>query len=239
MRLSAPFSVPSRVERPHSALASFRAVLVVTAVVGCGPDAPPASPSPMALGTPKLEPAMPFVDTPATWGAFHSKRHLLTVHLPDGHAWKVDDHARPELYAIHPATRSELTVSLGPAGDLVGRTQCEAIARKKGLLPAVELRTLEDRVTVGPEAYDTRIWVALEVRPQGQLAAHLFAFGGMIRSCFFFHFRTEVQSLASEEVLTQRLALARTRILDRVDLDPPRVTPDAELPRERESPKKP
>ena len=187
----------------------------------------------------RAEVAPPYVDTASAWRGYHSNRHLLTVHLPDGQAWKVDDHGRSELIAQHPATHSELTVAIEPAGDLVGRAQCEAIARKKGRVPAGDLRTLEDRVTVGPEAYDTRIWVALEVRPQGQIAGHLFAFGGLIRTCFFFHLRTEVPNLASEAVLSSRLALARTRILDRIELDAPRVTTDAELPRATETPKKP
>jgi len=173
------------------------------------------------------------VDTPTAWGAFHSKRAQLTVHLPEGRAWQVDDHTRPELLAVHPGTRSKLTVALEPAGELVGRAQCEEIARKKGRVPEGDLRTLESHVTVGPEAYDTRVWVALEVRNNGELRGHLFGFGGMIRTCFFFHLETAVTGLAGEDVLSGRLALARTRILDRVELDPPRTTVDADVPREK------
>lgn len=213
-------------------------VCMAYTAIGCGPEGQVAAPSGPAVA-PSAEIAAPYIDAPAAWGTFHSKRHLLSVPLPEGRAWHVDDHSQPELMATHPATRSQLTIALEPAGDLVGRAQCEAIARKKGRVPKGELRTLEDRVTIGPEAYDTRIWAALEVRANGSITAHLFAFGGMIRTCFFFHLRTEVPSLASEGVLSARLALARTRILDRVDLDAPRVTTDAELPREHEAPKKP
>ena len=216
----------------------FTLFLLGSALFGCGHEGQVAAPSVGPGAAPPVEVAAPYVDAPAAWGVFHSKRQFMTVHLPEGRAWHVDDHTRPELTATHPATHSALTVLLEPAGDLVGRDQCEAIARKKGRVPASDLRTLESHVTVGPEAYDTRIWVALEVQPGGQLKGHLFAFGGMIRTCFFFHLETSVASLASEGVLSSRLALARTRILDRVELDPPRVTSDADLPREKEGAKK-
>lgn len=215
------------------------ALALVSFALGCGPSTP--APETLPANGPAKAPsqrAAPYVDDDPAWGVFHSKRHFTTVHLPEGRAWQVDDHRHPELVAVHPATRSKLVLALEPARDLVGRAQCEEIARKKGRIPPGDLRTLESHVTVGPEAYDTRVWVALEVRNDGELRGHLFAFGGMIRTCFFFHLETAVESMANEDVLSARLALARTKILDRITLDPPRTTTDTEMPRQSDRDKK-
>lgn len=215
------------VARPWTALALG---LSLGALPACENGEPVRAPSD-ETATPAREPAPPFVTDDGAYGSFHSKRHFVTVHLPEGHAWQIDDRTRPELFARHAATKSELRLSMENANELVGRSQCEASARKKGLVPEGEVRTLSDRVTVGPDAFDTRIWVALEVSRTGRLKGHVFAFGGNIRTCFFFHASTEVASVADEDVLSQRLALLETRVLDRVDIDPPRIRADAELPR--------
>jgi hypothetical protein len=207
-------------------------------VLGCAasppePKGPALAPSPSA----PAETAAPFAEDDKAWGSFHSSRFFVTLRLPEGKAWRIDDHARPELVAKHDPTRSELHLAIERQPDVVGRAQCEADARKKGRVPSVDLRTVEDRVTVGPEAYDTRVWVALEVSTRGAIRGHLFAFGGMVRSCLFFHYTTEIPSFASERVLSSRLALVRARVLDAIAVDPPRTTSDAELPRAKEGPK--
>lgn len=211
--------------------AAFACVVSLGALPACGNGEPIHAPSSSSSATPSREPAPPFVADEGAFGAFHSKRHFVTVRLPEGHAWQIDDRTRPELFARHAATKSELRLFMESGNELVGRAQCEASARKKGLVPEGDVKTLSDRVTVGPDAFDTRIWVALEVGRTGRLRGHVFAFGGNIRTCFFFHASTEVASVADEEVLSQRLALLETRVLDRVDVDPPRIRADAEVPR--------
>lgn len=170
------------------------------------------------------------------WAPFHSKRHMLTVQLPEGKAWRIDDHTAPELRATHEGTQTELTVAIEPAGELVGRAQCEALARKKGRVPTGDLRTLEDHVTVGPEAFDTRVWVAVDIGNKSVLVGHVFAFGGNLRTCLFFHAKTTVPSAGSEIVLSERLAIAKTGLFGRMTLDPPRTSVETEVPRVPASP---
>ena len=165
------------------------------------------------------------------WAPFHSKRHMLTVRLPEGRAWRIDDHTTPELRATHEGTQTELIVAVEGAGELVGRAHCEALSRKKGRVPTGDLRTLEDHVTVGPEAFDTRVWVAVEIGNKGVLVGHVFAFGGNLRTCLFFHAKTTVPSAGSEIVLSERLAIAKTGLFGRLALDPPRTSVEVEVPR--------
>ena len=73
------------------------------------------------------------------------------------------------------------------------------------------LRTLEDHVTVGPEAFDSRVWVAVEIGKKNELVGHVFAFGGNIRTCLFFHARTTVPSAGSEIVLSERASRGSCR----------------------------
>src|SRR5688572_24903944 len=46
----------------------------------------------------------------AHWGKFHSKRFQVTVPLPEGRAWKIDDHRQPDLVAVRRETTSRLHV---------------------------------------------------------------------------------------------------------------------------------
>ncbi|HMI84826.1 MAG TPA: hypothetical protein VK550_12085, partial [Polyangiaceae bacterium] len=42
------------------------------------------------------------------WATFHSKRFELSLRLPDGPAWKIDDHRSPWLRATHDGTSSKV-----------------------------------------------------------------------------------------------------------------------------------
>jgi hypothetical protein len=153
---------------------------------------------------------------------YHSKRLALSLPLPDGSHWRIDDHSRPELIATHAATRSRVVLAVFRTEDLVGRAQCEAMARDRKLVPEGELHTLEDEVTVTQQAFDTRVWVALQAggaadRP---LAGYVLAFGGFLRKCYVFSFSTEVSGAAEEGELSARLAYARARILGGLEMDP-------------------
>ena len=100
-----------------------------------------------------------------------------------------------------------------------------------------ELGTVDDQNVTGPDAYDTRVWVAVEpgAAPGAPLTGHLFAFGGLLRRCLFVHFATSVASDRDEPVLSARLATARTRIVGAITLDAQRVT-DAARPPEMPAP---
>ncbi len=187
--------------------------------------------APTTSGGPGPPRAGEFSSNEASLKRFDSLRFHLSIPLPDGASWRVDDHSRPELFAEHPATRSSLTIYEFTGPELMNRQRCEARSREMGLVPTrPELRTLEDTVTVGPEAYDSRIWVALSPgdHPGAPLGGHVFAFGAFIRKCLLFHYASDVTSDRDESILTARLAVARIEILAGI-----RIIPFDEPPRDR------
>jgi hypothetical protein len=193
---------------------------------GCG-----ASPTPHEVsGAPPKAAAIAFPDDLVALPRFHSKRLAVSVPLPDGHVWRIDDHSQPELVATHAPTRSKLVVAVFRADELVGRGQCEALSRGRRLLPPVDLRTLEDGAAITQQTFDTRVWVAIDPGrgPGASLVGYVMAFGGFLRKCFAFVFSTQVDNAADEPVLSSRLAFVRARILGGLELDafgtPPRDT---------------
>jgi hypothetical protein len=202
------------------------------ALVACG-DAPRVE-APTAAAGP--DPARAFEDLGA-WPAFHSKRFQLSVPMPDGHGWRIDDHRQRQLVATHAPTRSRIEAWAGEETELVNRQRCEARVRELGLAPRAELDALEDAVATFPEAYDSRIVVALErARPKQPLVGHVLLFGGFLRRCLFVRFSSEVASPDEAAALSTRLAAARARIVGKVALDPPRVRSGAEVPRDKPVP---
>jgi hypothetical protein len=172
-----------------------------------------------------------FPDDPAPLPRYHSRRLAVSIPLPDGRAWRIDDHSQPELVATHPPTRSKVMVAVFRADELVGRAQCEALSRDRKLVPTGDLRTLEDETATIQQTFDTRVWVAVQpgARPEQTLVGYVLAFGGFLRKCFAFVFSTQVDSASEEPVLSSRLAFARARVLGGLELDAfdtiPRDTP--------------
>jgi hypothetical protein len=204
-------------------------VLPALLCVSCG-DTAGAKPAngPTATAAPRY----PTEET--AWGRYHSKRFLLSFPLPDGKNWRIDDHSRPSLLAVHEATASRVSVITTQEDELVNRQKCESRARALGWVPSETLTTVEDQTTIGPEAYDSRVWVALDAaKPGGELEGHVYLFGAFLRKCLLVHVSTKVASAKDEEVLSERLALARARIVRGLALDPPRITEDATVPRDR------
>jgi hypothetical protein len=142
--------------------------------------------------------------------------------LPAGTQWRIDDHSQAELLATHAPTRSSVRVAVFRAEELVGRAQCEDLARSRKLVPEGDLHTLEDDVAITQQTFDTRIWVALQPGsgPDRPLVGHVLAFGGFLRKCYVFAFSTQVTGAAEEASLSSRLAYARARILGGLQLDP-------------------
>lgn len=198
-------------------------------VGGCGPDAKPG-PSSANAASPR---APGYANDEAAWGKFHSKRFQLTVPLPDGHAWKIDDHRDPELVALHAPTASRLVVVTTEEQELMNRQRCEERAKQRGWLGARPFGTVEDRVVIGPEAYDSRLWVAIDPAADRGIVGHVFLFGAFIRRCLLVHLTTSVPSRDDESVLAARLATASARIIGKIALDPPRTFDDATVPRDK------
>jgi hypothetical protein len=194
-----------------------RGALLLLALAACGPVAP-------AVSRPPPKPAAEaFSEDPRPLPRYHSARLALSLPLPDGRAWRIDDHSGAELVATHAATRSRVMLATFRADVLVGRSQCEALARDRRLVPMVaDLHPLEDVSGITQETFDTRTVVAIVpgAGPDQPLVGHVTAFGGFLRKCFVFDFSTEVDGAADEPILSARLAYARARILGGLVLDP-------------------
>jgi hypothetical protein len=186
----------------------------------------PTGPPPPAEGE--------FPSEPHALLRYHSLRFDLTVPLPDGRTWKIDDHHERALVARHAPTHSTLTLLTFTEPELMSRQKCEARATEMGLLALHDPHTIEDLTTVGPDAFDSRIWIALEAGASGSaaLVGHAILVGGYVHKCLLVHYATEVSSEKDESLLTSRLAVARLRILAGVQMDPfdeaPRARPRGE-----------
>jgi hypothetical protein len=165
---------------------------------------------------------MTFGDGTTEMVRYASRRLALSLPLPDGPSWVLDDRSGAQLVATHAPTRSTVVVALIRTDDVVGRDQCEALARARHLVPAEPLQILEDAVAVTQATFDTRILVALLPGggPGDPITGHVTAFGGFLRKCYVFDFSTQVAHAGDEPALSSRLAFARTRILPGLTLDP-------------------
>jgi hypothetical protein len=212
------------------------AIFVAAAITACG-DPVASRPAPRSSGEPPEASARPpeYASEDAAWGKFHSKRFGLTVPLPEGKAWKIDDHRSPELVAVHAPTGSRVSILATQESDLMNRQRCEERAKNLGWLPrSSSLTTVDDQVQIGPDAYDSRVWVALDPgKPGGGVDGHVFLFGASLRRCLLVHLTTTVPSAKDEDVLASRLAIGSTRIVKAITIDPLRTTDDAAVPRDK------
>jgi hypothetical protein len=220
----------------HSSLKLGWLLALVPILAACG-DPPvtraPVRATPDGAATPPNAPDFPAGE--GSWGKFHSKRFQLTVPLPDGRAWKIDDHHGPELVATHEPTSSRLTLVLTQEEELMNRQRCEERARARGWATKPTLTTVEDQIHVGPDAYDSRVWVAIDAAggQSGAVEGHVYLFGAFLRRCLLVHLSTTVPSSRQEEVLASRLAIGEARIVKAIALDLPRTTDDARVPRDK------
>lgn len=223
----------ARVRAGVSTLAlSILSIVPLVGVAGCGGEKPPSAPT-------TARPDPPAATTPSfsneAWGKFHSARFRLTLSLPDGKTWKIDDHRAPELVAVHAATSSRLTLLTTEEEELMNRDRCEERARKLGWVnesPRAPFTTVAEETLLGPDAYDSRVWVAIDARaPGGAITGHVYMFGAFLRRCLLVHFESQVPSARDEEILASRLALVRGRLVKRLTLDPLRTTDDATVPK--------
>jgi hypothetical protein len=206
-------------------------VVVPFVVLACGDGRPPPKPveAPIPSSPRQANPTLPSDES--SWGKFHSRRFQLTLPLPDGHAWRIDDHSSLNLFAIHEATSSRIELTATQEDELMNRAKCEERARTSGWVPNGPLTTVEDETASTPESYDSRLWVALDPgQSGGALVGHVFLFGSLLRRCLVVHFMTRVPSMKEADVMSSRLAVAY-RAIRNIKTDGPRTTDDAVLPR--------
>ncbi len=218
----------SRLTRPRLGICG--AVVVVAA---CG--GPPAATTLQPSSSSSTSAATPPTTDASGWGTFHSRRFALTLPLPDGKTWKIDDHRAPELVATHEPTSSRVQVLATQEEQLMNRQRCEERASKLGWLGSTtRFTTLEDEVHVGPDHYDSRVWVALDPgAPSGRVEGHVFLFGAFLRRCLLVHYATSVASAKEEQQIASRLAIASARIVKGITIDPLRTTDEGTVPRDK------
>lgn len=214
----------------------LRFVFALLLLVACGSNrSQPNDPGVGGSQTNAPPPRPPqFSTDDAGVGRFHSKRFQLSFPLPDGKTWKIDDHSKPELHATHAPTSSSVMVVTTNEEELMNRARCETRARELGHVPKGDLTTVENEVVTHPDAYDSRIWVALDAaRPGGAVDGHVFLFGSFLRRCLIVRVTTTVPSAKDLDVLSSRLAIVRGQVIRGLRLDPMRTTDDATVPRDR------
>ena len=208
----------------HEALSRAVVAAIALGAVACAESEPGRVESPGVAQGARAASAPQWPDAIDRWTAVHSARFALSVPLPDVTTWAIDDATTSSLVATQPSTRSKVTLRLEVEPGVVNHAKCEGRARDLGLFPdearSKTLRTVEDLVTVGPEAYDTHVLVAIEpTTPDGPIRGHVLAAGAYVRKCLFVHVETEVPNGAAESVLSSRLALARVRTLGAIRVD--------------------
>jgi hypothetical protein len=186
---------------------------VLVALLGCAEQPPPAK-------GPPVDPGAAFLNDPKPL-RYRSARFELSLPLPDGRGWKIDDHKTPMLVATHAATDGVVTLDLGMRPELMNRQRCEADARARRLVNDADLQTVADEVIVGPAQYDSRVavMVAPGANPHQALAGHVYLFGSYLRKCLFVHYETRQRPGENEETLSARLAVARLQILGGIKVE--------------------
>jgi hypothetical protein len=196
-------------------------VLSLGFVSACG-SAPPAVPEAPVASAPAASKS--FDGT--AWATFHSKRFELSLRLPDGPAWRIDDHRSPWLRATHEGTRSRIALRSWREEENVTRGACYARARAwDPSLPDLEAsRVLDD--TVRPlDAQSARVVVGLAGPPHAapadatSIGGFVLAILGDVRRCLLVAYETEGNGPAAEGDVADRLAIVADRLLPTIKLD--------------------
>jgi hypothetical protein len=189
------------------------AALLLTA---CEAAPPPVAPPPPPAAPPDVPAPSPSFG--GSGGTFRSERFGLRLPLPDGAAWRLDDHGGPWLTATHAASASTLQVRSWTEDGRATRARCEERARMWQRLPErAGAEILQDRAVDAPAGFDTRLLVGLVPgRPGAPIAAFALAFGAHAHRCFAWIYGTSAAGPGAERVLGERLAAMVEASLARV-----------------------
>ncbi len=192
------------------------ALSLALAAGGCGGGAPaPRAPSPApAPGPPE---AAGWEASP--WGRFRSLRFDVSLALPDGHAWRIDDRRTPWLVAEHAATSSRLRLRAFRDDEPRNWSKCEARARELDPgLPALE-RVVEERSAGLLAGWDARAWAMTRPAADGALEGHYLFVAANVRKCLVAHFATRASGRAAGAVVGARLGDVAERVLGALRVD--------------------
>lgn len=173
------------------------------------------------------------------WGTFHSQRFDFRLSLPDGKAWRIDDHKGTWLLATHAGTQSTLRARMFLTDHAQNRMKCEATARDAD--PALPVPGIDqavddssDRVIAGWDARAVSFVApvtatatakgAVTVGTPGSasgdaLRGTVLVFASNIRKCFAFQYTTEASGAEARGVLAARMADVRERVVRELRFD--------------------
>jgi hypothetical protein len=179
---------------------------------------PPVAPSPPPAPAPAPPPA-PAPLSDLAWGTFPSHRFQLQLPLPDGRAWRIDDHSGPWLSATHPASQSALVVRSWTEDGHVTRERCEERARLWRTFPnPARAEEVKARSMDAPAGFDTFVSIGVlpGKSPDDPIAGFALAFGGHAHRCFAWAFTTVARGPGAAAVVGERLATMVERSLGKV-----------------------
>jgi hypothetical protein len=212
-------------------MAHARVALAAVAILAASACAG-SEPAPKVVDVEKPAPSEPIGSFQGTrWGTFHSKRFELTMGLPDGATWKIDDHRTAWLRAAHEPTHSSLLLRSWAEDSNVTRKGCYARAREwEPRLPDLDAeRLIDDKTRALLGSRDARVAVGVLVRPGPQPATGGFvvAIVGDVRRCAVVAYQTEASGQSAEDEVADRLAIVSDRLL-------PSMKPDQSFAPSRE-----
>jgi hypothetical protein len=184
------------------------ALLVVAACGGPGPAARPPAPGPEAPGPPA-----PAGWEGGAWGRFRSLRFDVSLALPDGSAWRIDDRRSPWLVAEHPRTESRLRLRAFRDDEPRNWRTCEARARALDpSLPPLD-HIVEERSEGLLPTWDAHAWALIRPAPDGSLEGHYLFVAARIRKCLVAHYVTHARGASAGAVLGARLGDVAERVV--------------------------
>jgi hypothetical protein len=165
---------------------------------------------------------------------FHSTRFGISVPLPDGPHWRIDDHKTPMMRATHEPTQSVVELAIWREDELMNRAKCEEHARQKSFAKELAAEVIDSEVISLPPGWDTGVSIGVEQSENGDktATAHLVVFAAYLRKCMTFHFSTRAKT-SEATVLSDRLAFVRLRVFGELKLDSFDIQREAERPPKR------
>lgn len=174
----------------------------------------PRTPSPAAPGPPS-----PAGWEGGSWGRFRSLRFDLSLTLPDGTAWRIDDRRTSWLVAEHAPTESRLRLRVFRDDEPRNWQKCEARARELDpSLPPLE-RVVEERAEGLLSGWDARAWAMIRPGPGGVVEGHYLMVAANIRKCLVAHYATRASGPSAAAVLGARLGDVAERVLGGLRVD--------------------
>jgi len=190
---------------------AHKGLALVAVVLGCG--SAPSKP----VTPPPLPPEPPAFTAGSRLLRFHSTRFDISVPLPDGKSWRIDDHHAPVMRATHEATRSIVELAIWREDDLVNRAMCEKRAYEKHLIQEPAGDEISTELVGIPTGWDTGVWIGAD-HDDKTITGQLVAFGAFIHKCMAFRFETKAD-LKDATLVSDRLAFARLRVFGGLEPD--------------------